>query len=232
MTAISRSVRDFGTDHELRNALGGEQEGGKISVNRDWCLQSYDEQTTRPQSLHEEFERLKVLRSYMILDAEPDEVFQKFTATASHMFRVPIALVSLVDLGRQFFAGSCGLDASETPRKDAFCAHAIQRNDSSILHVEDATKDIRFKDNPLVTGPPDIRFYAGAPLISPEGYKLGTFCVIGREPRGLTSEEKEILKDLANQTVNRMVTRRRKMEQRGLKPRVRCRRQAVNECEA
>ena len=228
MTTISRSVRDYGTDDELHNALGrGEPEHDKVSIKRDWCLQNYDEHTTRPQTLHEEFERLKVLRSYMILDAEPDEVFQKFTAMACHSFRVPIALVSLVDLGRQWFAGSCGLDAKETPRKDAFCAHAIQRKDNGILHVEDARKDVRFKDNPLVTGPPHIRFYAGAPLISPEGYKLGTFCVIAREARGLSSTEKETLKDLANQTVTRMVARRRKMEQRGLKPRVRRRERVI-----
>jgi hypothetical protein len=135
----------------------------------DWVLPSFDPENTEVQSMKEELRRLQVLKSYLILDAEREEAFDRITGIASRFFDVPIALVSLVDLGRQWFMSNRGLGSvRETPRKDAFCAHAIL-NKNNILIVNDARVDFRFKDNSLVTGPPHIRFYAGAPLICPEG---------------------------------------------------------------
>ena len=249
---VPRSVDDYDTDRALADALQwmeisgqdgsvaatttkttktteakqGDEElkfDDKLPENSDWVLTNYDPETTKAPSIEEEYQRLRVLRGYMILDVEPEMVFEKFTAQATHEFDAPIALVSLVDLGRQWFLSNNGIisDVPETTRDVAFCAHAIMRKDQhSILEVRDATKDFRFKENPLVTGPTNIRFYAGAPLVSPEGFSLGTFCVIDTEPRpeGLTEKQQVRLKDLAAQTVQKMVDRRRKLEKQGLKP--------------
>lgn len=128
----------------------------------DWILPSFDPETTEAQSMREELHRLQVLKNYLILDADREEVFERLTGLASRIFHVPIALISLVDLGRQWFLSNRGLgEVRETPRRHAFCAHAIL-NKQNLLIVTDTTVDFRFKDNPLVTGPPDIRFYAGA----------------------------------------------------------------------
>ncbi|EEC49924.1 predicted protein, partial [Phaeodactylum tricornutum CCAP 1055/1] len=153
--------------------------------------------------MKEELHRLQVLKSYLILDAEREESFERITALACRIFNVPIALVSLVDLGRQWFMSNRGLGSvRETPRKYAFCAHAIL-NKHNLLVVPDASKDFRFETNPLVTGPPNIRFYAGSPLVSPEGYKLGTLCIIDSKvrPEGLLDAEKATLRDLADMVV-------------------------------
>jgi GAF domain-containing protein len=185
----SRSVVDFDSDDALRKALmamandatesmsaaaaasaNGEEPSDTppTDQNLDWVLPSFDPETTEVQSMKEELHRLLVLKSYLILDGEREEAFDRITGLASKFFDVPIALVSLVDLGRQWFMSNRGLGSvRETPRKDAFCAHAIL-NKHNILIVPDATKDFRFRDNPLVTGPPNIRFYAGAPLLCPE----------------------------------------------------------------
>jgi signal transduction histidine kinase len=180
----------------------------------DWVLENYDQQKTQPQCLEDEMRRLLVLKSYLILDADREEVFEKITGLASRLFNCSIALVSLIDLGRQWFMSNRGLDVDvrETSRKTAFCAHAIMSTEDLFI-VTDASKDVRFKDNPLVTGPPDIRFYAGAPLMSPEGFKLGTLCVIDSKPRpfGLNLEEKQNLKELADMTVQAMTRRRRRL---------------------
>ena len=112
-----------------------------------------------------ERQRLEALRSFEILDTQADEAFDRFTRIAAKILGTPIALVSLVDEARQWFKSAHGIDAAETPRDWAFCAYAIQ--DDKILVVDDATLDPRFADNPLVTGAPDIRFYAGAPLRTP-----------------------------------------------------------------
>jgi GAF domain-containing protein len=250
-TRIPRSVDDYDTDEALAHAIqwmeisfDGNVElktekttteraqaeepklGERLPENSDWVLTNYDPNTTKAPSVQEEYERLRVLRSYMILDVEPEVVFEKFTAQATREFCVPIALVSLVDLGRQWFLSNNGIiaDVPETSRDVAFCAHAILRKDQySVLEVRDATKDFRFRENPLVTGPPRIRFYAGAPLVAPEGHSLGTFCIIDTKarPEGLTNKQKDTLKDLAAQTVQRMVDRRRKLEGRGITPRTR-----------
>ncbi|CAJ1898371.1 unnamed protein product [Cylindrotheca closterium] len=177
----------------------------------DWVLESFNKKTSDAQTLDEELKRLLVLKSYLLLDSERQESFERITAIASRLFKCPMALISLVDLGRQWFLSNRGLgDVRETDRKSAFCAHAIWSQERLFI-VPDATKDDRFKDNPLVTGPPDIRFYAGAPLISPEGYKLGTLCILDKitRPNGLTSAEQENLLDLASMAVKAAVDHKR-----------------------
>ncbi|MFC7290592.1 GAF domain-containing protein [Hirschia litorea] len=143
-----------------------------------------------------EFARLQALLSLDILDSPQEEQYDNITQLASDLFDVPIALVSLVDEKRQWFKSNCGLEGvSETSREVAFCHHAIQASD--VMVVEDATKDVRFAQNPLVTGKPHIRFYAGAPLITKEGHALGTLCVIGHEPKVFRLKERKRLAQLA-----------------------------------
>lgn len=139
--------------------------------------------------------RLRFLRSLDILDTPPEESFDRITRVAAELLQVPIALVSLVDAERQWFKSRVGLDVSETSRDVAFCAHALHVEHS--LVVPDTHEDIRFHDNPVVTGPPFIRFYAGIPLRSPEGFVLGTLCVIDSRPRVVTEKALAALGDLA-----------------------------------
>ena len=120
----------------------------------------------------DETERLRVLHRLAILDTAPEEAFDRITRVLAHMLCVPIALVSLIDEHRQWFKSRVGLEACETPRGIAFCAHALLESD--MLVVEDARNDPRFFDNPLVTGPLSIVFYAGVPLRSAEGHAIGT----------------------------------------------------------
>lgn len=127
--------------------------------------------------------RLEALRSLGVLDTQGDAAIDRLTRLASSLFETPIALVSLVDENRQWFKSRLGLDAAETPRDQAFCAHAIELGPEAVMVVEDATADPRFANNPLVTGAPDIRFYAGATLTTKDGDNLGTLCVIDRKPR-------------------------------------------------
>lgn len=141
-----------------------------------------------------ESSRLSTLRSLNILDTSPEERFDRLTRLAKRLFGVPIALISLVDADRQWFKSCQGLSATETPRDISFCGHAILGED--ILMVPDAQLDQRFFDNPLVTGDPKIRFYAGCPLTVPNGSKLGTLCLIDVEPRTLDETDRELLRDL------------------------------------
>jgi PAS domain S-box-containing protein len=142
-----------------------------------------------------EAERLASLRAAELLDTGPEEPFDALTRLAAALCGTPISLVSLVDDQRQWFKSRQGLEATETPREFAFCAHAIL--DSEIFEVPDAREDPRFRDNPLVTGAPDIRLYAGAPIEGPGGCRIGTLCVIDTRPRNLTTAQREQLATLA-----------------------------------
>ncbi|CAG9216021.1 MULTISPECIES: sensor domain-containing diguanylate cyclase [Paraburkholderia] len=149
----------------------------------------------RPSMPHNESERLETLRSLHILDTPPEERFDRLTRLARRLFGVPIAAVTLVDSHRQWFKSHPGIDASETPRDVSFCSHAIL--DDELFLVNDALLDVRFADNPLVTGDPNIRFYAGYPLTVDNGSRLGTLCLIDVKPRALDDEERVLLRDLA-----------------------------------
>lgn len=150
----------------------------------------------KPPTPENESERLAALARYGILDSEVEAEYEDITRLAAALCHTPIALISLVDRDRQWFKSRYGLDAPETPRDVSFCAHAVASGQA--LVVPDAAVDPRFAENPLVTGAPHIRFYAGSPLIDPAGHALGTLCVIDREPRaGLTAEESEALQSLA-----------------------------------
>ena len=154
-----------------------------------------------------EAQRLKALHDIEILDSDPESTFDELTALAAQICDVPIALVSLVDDTRQWFKSHHGLDARETPRDIAFCAHAIAAPDE-ILHIQDAQKDARFSANPLVVDEPKIRFYAGAPLVTRDGYALGTLCVIDRTARQLTDAQMAALETLARQVTTQLEMRR------------------------
>jgi transcriptional regulator with PAS, ATPase and Fis domain len=154
----------------------------------------------------DERERLRNLRSYGLLDTPEEAGFDEIARIASLIFDTPIALVSLVDEGRQFFKARVGLEPRETDRSLAFCAHAILEHKT--LVVEDALQDPRFQDNALVTQSPGIRFYAGAPLRSDEGYNLGTLCVLDTRPRSFSAQQQEILQAMASRVVAEMKLRR------------------------
>ncbi len=142
-----------------------------------------------------ETQRLKSLHSLRILDTPSEERYDRITRMAKRIFGVEICLVSLVDSNRQWFKSRQGLDACETSREISFCGHAILGEEPFI--VSDALEDERFADNPLVTGPPNIRFYAGCPVHSPEGFRIGTLCIIDAEPKLLDQDDVKTLKDLA-----------------------------------
>jgi PAS domain S-box-containing protein len=144
----------------------------------------------------DEHKRLEELRKYSILDTEPESVFEDMVNLANFICKTPIAAISLVDERRQWFKAITGVDAKETSRDVAFCAHTILRDETMI--VPDALLDERFHDNPLVTGETNIRFYAGVPLATPTGRHLGTLCVIDHEPRELTAEQFKALKTLTD----------------------------------
>ncbi|WP_428330898.1 PAS domain S-box protein [Mucilaginibacter sp.] len=159
-----------------------------------------------------EKDRLKALQDYEILNSLSEYEFDRITELASIICDVPISLVSLVDENRQWFKSSVGLDVKETPRELAFCQYSIM--DTKLFEVQDALADVRFKMNALVTGDPNIRFYAGFPLIDPNGYALGTLCVIDRIPRQLNDKQKRALELLAEEVMLLIVERKQRDELR------------------
>lgn len=152
-----------------------------------------------------EQQRLAKLLSYDILDTDTEHGYDDLTELAAHICGTPISLVSLVDEERQWFKSKVGLDATETHRDHAFCAHAILQDD--VFEVPNAKQDHRFADNPLVQHEPNISFYAGAPLISSDGYAVGTLCVIDREPRQLSQSQRDALQVLSRQVMNQLELR-------------------------
>ena len=147
-----------------------------------------------------EAERLSALYSYGVLDTGFEERFDRIVRLASLILCTPIALISLVDKDRQWFKASVGLDVRETARDISFCTHAIKGTE--VFVVPDAIQDKRFANNPLVAGKPDIRFYAGAPLIGSKGHAVGTLCVIDHEPhQEFNDKAQQLLRDLADTVV-------------------------------
>lgn len=160
-----------------------------------------------PPILINEHERLQDLYEYNILDTHAESDFDELVELASHICKCPISLIALLDKDRQWFKAKIGLEISDMPRDVAFCSYAILQDD--VMVVEDTTKDERFCDNPTVIGFPNVRFYAGVPIISPAGHKLGTICIADRKPRVLLSEERRILKLLANQATKLLEIRKK-----------------------
>lgn len=207
---IPKSVNDTENETQLRSALTQCDLEHALDPSNCWMLPPSTLEEG-DQNINEELKRLQVLKSYRILDSEREQRFERITALVGRIFQVPIALISLVDLGRQWFMSNRGLgEVRETPRNVAFCAHAILST-QDLLVVPDTMLDVRFQNNPLVTGEPFIRFYAGAPMISPEGYKLGTLCIIDVKPRpdGLSLYDKQILREMSALVMDTLVYRRK-----------------------
>jgi len=149
--------------------------------------------------------RVAALNRYAILDSEPEQSFDDLVTLAAHICDAPMAMLSLVDDHRQWFKSKLGVQVRETPRETSICAHAIQQG--NLFIVPDTLQDERFRQNPLVTGEPHIRFYAGAPLINEDGFALGTLCVVDREPRELEPDQKEAISALARLALRQMELR-------------------------
>src|SRR5512133_943767 len=168
----------------------------------------------RPSLPANESQRLDVLRRYNVLDSSPELDFDELVLLASQICAAPIALVTLIDSDRQWFKAKVGLEAQETSRDSSFCAQAILQRD--LMVVPDALLDERFRDNPLVKESPNIRFYAGAPLITPDGFALGTLCVIDHVPRQLSSEQVRALGSLAREVMTQLEVRKVNAELAGI----------------
>ena len=154
-----------------------------------------------------ELKRLEALYSYDILDTDTEKDFDDLTALAAAICDTPISLISFVDRDRQWFKSHHGLDARQTDRCHSFCSHAIQ-DPEQLMQIEDARQDTRFQDNPLVTGSPDIRFYAGMPLLDKDGYALGSLCVIDQKPKLLSEGQQKALQTVANQVIDKLLLRK------------------------
>jgi len=219
-----RSALNYTTEQELRAALttslveasfAQPELTATSSSGADWQLPEQ-----RKPEIEEEVARLKDLMSFCVLDSGKEEAFDNLTESVRDKFNASWATISLIDLGRQWLKSYAEhenaplehIDAGcECPRKQSFCAHAILNN--GILTVPDASRDERFRENPAVTGEQHLRFYAGAPLVSPNGNKIGTLAVMANEPRpGLTSEEEKLLNEQASAVVELLVKRREQLE--------------------
>jgi signal transduction histidine kinase len=154
----------------------------------------------------DEAARLFALHGYHVLDTPAEARFDRITKLLARSLDMPMALISLIDAERQWFKARYGLDATSTTRDVAFCAHAIR--DSETMIVEDARNDARFAENPLVLGDPFVRFYAGAPLVTPEGHRLGTLCVIDQKPRSLDAEQRALIEQLSQLVMDLFELRR------------------------
>jgi signal transduction histidine kinase len=156
-----------------------------------------------------EAERLAALRSYNIMDTAPERAYDDFTLLASRICGTPMALIGLIDETRQWYKSKVGLDGDECPRDITFCSHGLAMDPPGLMEVPDAREDARFFDNPAVTtGDAPVRFYAGAPLVTPERHVLGTLCVIDSTPRRLSPEQREALEALARQVAVQLELRR------------------------
>nr|WP_262898476.1 GAF domain-containing DNA-binding protein [Hymenobacter negativus] len=153
---------------------------------------------------------MESLASYQILDTEPEQIFNDLTQLSAFICGTPMALVSLIDDERQWFKAKVGMEPNETPREHSFCQHAMRASD--VYEVYDAASDPRFADNPLVTGSPNIRFYAGAPLLSAEGQPLGTLCTLDTVPRQLSTDQRDALRMLARQVMAHLELRRIRLQ--------------------
>ena len=215
----NRSVNEFSSEKALRKALSNEDYSSQTEHNScsDWRLADVRE-PSEPQTIDQEIKRLLVLKSYKILEEETDEAsrntFNGLASMAKNSFNTA-GCISLVDLGRQWFLASTLEGMTETPRIDSFCAHTILSKEP-IFVVPDTTKDERFAQNSFVVGEPHLRFYAGVPLLVPEGYKVGALCIADTKPRpeGLTESEIESLQSLGKLAVAALVNHRTIVRQR------------------
>lgn len=164
-----------------------------------------------PKTPNHEKERLNVLKSYFLLDSLPEKEYDDITFLAASICETPVSYISLIDERRQWFKSKFGLDISQTPREISFCAHAITKKDELMI-VNDARNDHRFSDNPLVIGDPHIVFYVSIPLLSKEGYPLGTLCVVDKKPRSLDEKQLNALKILSNQVVELFEARKNNLK--------------------
>ena len=154
-------------------------------------------------------ERLEALHSYGVLDTEPEPVFNDLAQLAAYVCGTPMALVSLLDDKRQWLKARVGIDAREVPFEQTFCQYALRATD--VFEIPDAQADVRYASNPMVTGAPHIRFYAGTPLLTPEGYPLGTLCAFDTVPRSLSTDQRAALQLLARQVMAHLELRRTRL---------------------
>jgi len=159
---------------------------------------------------YDETKRLEALSSYNVLDTLPEKEYDAITRLASYICQAPVALISLIDEDRQWFKSKFGVGIDQTSRADAFCAHTILSDE--LMEVSNAAEDDTFKDNPFVAGEMHVRFYAGAPLIDPEGHHLGSLCVVDTVPRKLTAEQRDALRTLADEVMSHFLLRKQKQE--------------------